>query len=155
MDKLAEFPASFTADIVGGAVYSTDITGCTDYVLRDSFILDCGATMHVCNNCHQFCAYIKATNQHLYAGDWTVTILRFGTVNITVQLPQDQTKIVTVSDVVHVPLFQTNTVSYCCFNDAGGYWNIQHCPHMLMFHSHLYATTKTLPVTTSFKDHHF
>ena len=39
------------ADIVGGAVYSTDITGCTDYVLCDSFILDCGATTHICNNC--------------------------------------------------------------------------------------------------------
>ena len=52
MDKPAEFPALFMADIVGGAVYSTDITSCTDYVLCDSFILDCGATTHVCNDCH-------------------------------------------------------------------------------------------------------
>ena len=52
MDKPAEFPASFTADIVSGAAYSTDITGYTDYMLRDSFILDCGATTHVCNDCH-------------------------------------------------------------------------------------------------------
>ena len=113
MDKLAEFPALFTADIVGGTAYSTDITGCTDYVLCDSFILDCGATTHVCNNCHQFCMYIEATNQHLYTGDQTVTILGFGTVNITVQLPQDQMKVVTLSDIAHVPSFQTNTVSYC------------------------------------------
>ena len=142
MDKPAEFPASFMADIVGGAAYSTDITGCTDYMLRDSFILDCGATTHVCNDCHQFRTYIEATNQHLYAGDRTVTILRFGTVNITVQLPQDQTKVVTLSDMVHVPSFQTNTVLYRCFKDAGGYWNTQHCPRMLMFRSHLYATTE-------------
>ena len=142
MDKPAEFPASFTADIVGGAAYSTDITGCTDYVLRDSFILDCGATTHVCNDCHQFRTYIKATNQHLYAGDRTVTILGFGTVNITVQLSQDQTKVVTLSDVAHVPSFQTNTVLYCCFEDAGGYWDTQHCPRMLMFCSHPYATTE-------------
>ena len=87
MDKPAEIPALFTADIVGGAAYSTDITGCMDYVLRDSFILDCGATTHVCNNCHQFQTYIEATNQHLYTGDQTITILGFGTVNITVQLP--------------------------------------------------------------------
>ena len=84
--------------------------------------------------------YIEATNQHLYAGDWTVTILRFGTVDITVQLPQDQTKVVTLPDVAHVPLFQTNTVLYCRFKDAGGYWDTQHCPRMLMFHSHPYAT---------------
>ena len=142
MDKLAEFPALFTADIVSGAVYSTDITGCTDYILHDSFILDCRATTHVCNNHHQFQMYIEATNQHLYTGDQTITILGFGTVNITVQLPQDQTKVVTLSDVAYVPSFQTNTVSYHCFKDAGGYWNIQHCPHMLMFHSHLYATTE-------------
>ena len=106
---------------MGGAVYSTDITGCTDYVLCDSFILDYGATTHVCNNCYQFQTYIKVTNQHLYAGDWTITILGFGTVNITVQLPQDQTKIVTLSDVARVPSFQTNTVSYHHFKNAGGY----------------------------------
>ena len=127
---------------MGGAAYSTDITGCTDYVLRDSFILDCGVTRHVCNNHHQFHTYIEATNQHLYTGDRTVTILGFGTVDITVQLLQDQTKVVTLSDVAHVPSFQTNTVSYHRFKDAGGYWNTQHCPCMLMFRSHPYATTE-------------
>ena len=105
-------------------MYSTDITGCTDYMLHDSFILDCGVTTHVCNNCHQFCMYIKATNQHLYTGDQIITILGFGTVNIMVQLPQDQTKIVTLSDIVHVPSFQIYTVLYHCFKDAGGYWDI-------------------------------
>ena len=59
-----------------------------------------------------------------------------------VLLSQDQTKVVTLSDIAHVPLFQTNTVSYCCFEDAGGYWDTQHCPRMLMFRSHLYATTE-------------
>ena len=86
MDKPAEIPVSFMADIVGGAAYSTDITSCTDYMLHDSFILDCGVTTHVCNNCHQFQMYIEATNQHLYTGDWTVTILRFRIIDITVQL---------------------------------------------------------------------
>ena len=53
-EEPADIPALFTADIVGGAVYSSDLTGRTDYALRDSFILDCGATMHVCNNCQCF-----------------------------------------------------------------------------------------------------
>ena len=142
MDKPAEISALFTADIVSGAVYSTDITGCTDYMLHHSFILDCGATTHVCNDHHQFQTYIEATNQHLYTGDRTVTILRFGMVNITVQLPQDQMKVITLSDMVHVPLFQINTVLYHHFKDAEGYWNIQHCPRMLIFCSYLYATTE-------------
>ena len=52
MDKPAEIPVLFTADIVGGAAYSTDITSCMDYILHDSFILDCGATTHICNDWH-------------------------------------------------------------------------------------------------------
>ena len=49
-EEPAGIPALFTVDIVSGAVYSTDLTDCTDYMLHDSFILDCGATTHVCNN---------------------------------------------------------------------------------------------------------
>ena len=88
--------------------------------------------------------YNEATNQHLYTGDQTVAILGFGTVDITVQLSQDQTRVVTLSDVAYIPSFQINTVSYHCFKNAGGYWNTQHCPHMLMFHSYPYTTTEMM-----------
>ena len=44
--------------------------------------------------------------------------------------------------MVYVPSFQTNTVLYYCFKNARGYWNIQHCSHMLIFHNHLYTTTE-------------
>ena len=50
-EEPADVPALFAADIMGGAMYSTDISDCTDYVLHGSFIFDCGATTHVCNNC--------------------------------------------------------------------------------------------------------
>ena len=51
-------------------------------------------------------------------------------------------KVVTLSDVAHIPSFQINTILYCHFKNAGGYSNTQHCPRMLMFHSHPYATTE-------------
>ena len=44
--------------------------------------------------------------------------------------------------MAHIPSFQTNTILYHHFENAGGYWNTQHCPHILIFHSHLYTTTE-------------
>ena len=87
-EEPAGIPVLFTADIVGGVAYSTDLTGCTDYALCDSFILDCEATTHVCNNHQHFRTFTPASDSNLYTGDQTIAILGFGTVNITVQLPQ-------------------------------------------------------------------
>ena len=102
-------------------MYLTDISGYTDYTLHDSFILDCGATTHVCNNCQHFCTITPAIDQHLYTGDQTVNIVGFGAVDITVQLPQSCTKTVTLGDTAYVLLFQTNTVLYKQFEKAGDY----------------------------------
>ena len=141
-EEPAGIPASFTADIVGGAAYSTDLTGRTDYVLRDSFILDCGATTHVCNNRQRFHTFTPASDSNLYTGDRTIAILGFGTVDITVQLPQGRTKTASLSDVAYVPSFQTSTVSYRCFEDVGGHWDTQSHLQMLMYKTTLYAITE-------------
>ena len=132
----------FTADIVGGAAYSTDLTGCTDYVLCNSFILDCRATTHVCNNRRHFRTLTPASDSNLYAGDRTIAILGFGTVDMTVQLPQGRTKTASLSDVAYVPSFQTSTVSYRCFKDVGGYWDTQSHLQMLMYKTTPYAITE-------------
>ena len=141
-EEPAGIPALFTADIVGVAAYSTDLTGRTDYVLRDSFILDCGVTTHVCNNRRCFRIFTLAADDNLYAGHQTIAILGFRTVDITVQLPQGRTKTASLSDVAYVPSFQTSTVSYRRFEDVRGHWDTQSHPQMLMYKTNSYAITE-------------
>ena len=57
----------------------------SDYILRDSFILDSGATTHVCNNCERFQDFKPATDEDvLYARDTIISIEGFGTIEITI-----------------------------------------------------------------------
>ena len=56
-----------------------------EYSLRDSFILDSGATIHVCNNQDQFKTFQSVgTNDYLYMGDSTVAIEGVGDVDIQI-----------------------------------------------------------------------
>ena len=61
-----------------------------------------------------------------------------------VQLPQGCMKTVTLGDTAYVLLFQTNTILYKWFKKAGGYWDTQSCPQMLMYKTTLYTITEML-----------
>ena len=72
-------PSSFTATAYA---LGTD----TGYELRDSFILDSGANLHVCNNQERFQEFQPASqDDYLLAGNATITIEGYGTVNVTLK----------------------------------------------------------------------
>ena len=94
-----------------------------EYSLRDSFILDSGATIHVCNNRERFKTFQSAgTNNYLYAGDSTVAIKGVGDVDIQITT-SDGVSTITLRNTAYVPWFHTNTVSLNKFIEKGVYWN--------------------------------
>ena len=114
-DELAGFPASFTTEIASG---ETEV-----YPLRDSFILDSGAGVHVCNNPRRLRNLRPAANKFLITGSHREVINGFGEVDIVVQAPNGQWRTTTLKDVALVPTFHTSVVSYKCFEKAGGSWD--------------------------------
>jgi len=58
----------------------------TGYELQDSFILDSEVSLHVCNNQERFQEFQPASqNDCLLAGNATITIEGYGTVNMTLK----------------------------------------------------------------------
>lgn len=94
------------------------------YPLRDSCILDSGATNHVCNSRTRFQEYTTAIDKFLYAGNAQIPIDGFGSVTIKIQTPNG-VRSLTLLDVAHTPFFHTNVISLRRFIDKGIYWDIQ------------------------------
>ncbi len=96
-----------------------------EYSLRDSFILDSGATIHVCNNRDRFKTFQSAgINDYLYAGDSTVAIEGVGDVDIQITT-SDGVSTITLRNTAYVPQFHTNTVSLNKFIEKGVHWNTE------------------------------
>jgi hypothetical protein len=55
--------STFIATVIPDAIHST-----AEYPLRDSFILDSGATLHVCNNMSRFTTFQPVSDKTMYAG---------------------------------------------------------------------------------------
>jgi len=95
----------------------------SDYILRDSFILDSGATTHVCNNRERFQDFKPATDEDvLYAGDTIISIEGFGTIEITIQGSTGPKKI-SLTKAAYVPAFHTNVASLKQFIQKDVHWN--------------------------------
>ena len=93
------------------------------FELQNTFILDSGASSHVCNNPSRF--KFERTASHddvLRAGKTVYSIEAFGTVEITVQTP-DGPMAIQLLNVALVPGFLTNTVSLRKFVDKGFNWD--------------------------------
>ena len=137
------FLATFTTDVQRGTASQSKVPGsCTDYVLQDSFILDCGATTHICNNRERFKDFNTSNQDSLYAGDKLVPIKGYGAVDITVRPSDNKTRIVTLANVAYVPTFHTNTISFRRFEEAGGYWDTRATPQCLMHGGKPFAITE-------------
>ena len=95
----------------------------TDYHLRDSFILDSGATLHICNDRTRF-QDIRPTSDEelLYAGNAVIPIDGFGSVTITIQAPGGPRPI-TLREVAYVPSFHTNVASLNRFIAKDVHWD--------------------------------
>jgi hypothetical protein len=125
-----EVPSNFV-------VYRPTIYGPTvslDHVhlaLLNSFILDTGATDHVCNDRAKFTDFRPASeDDFLIAGNSSVAIEGYGKVKIEVQCEitpntPNGTRVITLLEVQYCPSFTTNVVSYNRFYDAGVYWQFE------------------------------
>ena len=94
----------------------------TSYALKNSFILDSGATAHVCNDKDRFITFRKAQEEQLIAGNTTIPIIGFGNIQITIQTPSGS-RVITLLDTAFVPSFHTNVVALRRFNQKNVYWD--------------------------------
>ena len=102
-DELAAFTTTLS-------VYSASEPS-SQYALASSFILDSGATVHVCNNCTRFQNLRPAhDDDRLLAGKDTILIEGFGSVEIIVERESGQRRI-TLENTAWVPRFHTSVVS--------------------------------------------
>ena len=91
--------------------------------LRDSFLLDSGATIHICNNIRRF-TDLRPGSGSILAGDTVVDIEAWGTVNINVNTPNGKA-IVPLLDVAYIPSFHTSLVPLKKALSRGFHWNTE------------------------------
>ena len=116
--------SSNEAEISPNAAYTAGFAGHNaPYSLHDSFILDSGATVHICNNRQRFEDFVPASDQ-LYAGESRSDIEGYGTVRINLTRPSGKINI-KLAHVAYIPEFQTNTVSYRRLLEKGIHWDTQ------------------------------
>src|SRR5256885_611961 len=99
----------------------------TEYHLRNSFILDSGATIHVCNNRMRFKTFRQtSSDDSLYAGNSIISIEGIGDVDIQVKTC-DGMHTITLRNTAFVPQFHTNVVSLNKFVEKNVHWNTESC----------------------------
>ena len=83
------------------------------YPLKDSYILDSGATIHVCNNPSRFINIRPLNGDILITGDSEVSIEGYGTITVYAKSVKGQEDcILTLNNVVYVPTFYTNLILF-------------------------------------------
>ena len=83
----------------------------SDYNLQDSFILDSGATVHVCNSHKRFATFTPASKDDLlYVGNTIIPIEGFGLVDVTIQTPAGL-KLIELLNTALISSFHTSVVS--------------------------------------------
>jgi hypothetical protein len=109
----------------GNSIYSTTDQS-SDYPLRDSFILDSGATTHV-NNRHRFLNFRPAeAGENLITANSTVSILGYGDVDIFAEPIDSGQKIqIRLQNVAYIPTFYTSLMSYDRAMAKSIYWDGQ------------------------------
>ena len=129
------------AEISPNAAYTAGFAGRNaPYSLHNSFILDSGATVHICNNRQRFEDFVPASDQ-LYAGESRSNIEGYGTVRINLTRPSGKISI-KLAHVAYVPEFQTNTVSYRHLLKKDIHWDTQ--KGILTFEGKLWCQLKDI-----------
>jgi len=96
----------------------------SDYGLRDSFILDSGATVHVCNSRQRFATFTPASEDDLlYAGNTVVPIKGFRSVDVTIQMPSSP-KIIELQYTALISSFHISVVSLKRLVAKGVFWDM-------------------------------
>ena len=105
------------------AVCQVDVqTVGTDYLLRDSVILNSATTIHVINDRSRFIDELRPSKGVIFAGTVVVLVEGIGTAAITVQTPLGPREILLVK-AVYVPDFHINLACLTKFNDKDVWWD--------------------------------
>ena len=100
------------------------VVNINDYDIANSWILDSGSNIHVCNDPHRFkTTHPTTSDDYLVSGSTTYPITAYGTVDITVASPTGRTESVTLNQVALIPGFFTNLVSFSKAKAANIYWD--------------------------------
>jgi hypothetical protein len=133
--------AKQAAELQGETVHQTsDITATTplgsfaadrgEIEIKDTWILDSGSNLHVCNDRRRFKFERSATKDDKFsAGKTEYSVEAYGSVDITVSTPHGP-RTVKLLDVALAPGFLTNTASLDKFTSKGVHWDTQkQCLH--------------------------
>ncbi|KAF5197653.1 Transposon ty1-dr1 gag-pol polyprotein, partial [Thalictrum thalictroides] len=98
------------------------------YDLEQSWILDSGATVHVCNNRSRYNKFNATANSEdvLWAGDTQIRIQGYG--EVIIYLKSDKYpagRPLTLKNVAFVPTLHTNVTSLRLLNIAGVHWDTE------------------------------
>src|SRR5947207_7290969 len=112
---------------VGTVSYATQegSFSASSYPLANSFILDCGSPVHICNDLDRF---DKTTSQKLdrvdpvLTGDSCSYVEGYGSVNVNVNTPAGK-QLFELRNVAHIPGFHTNVMSHRKLRQAGYHWD--------------------------------
>jgi hypothetical protein len=111
--------------ILGAFTVSCIASASTDYHLRNSLILDSGATLHVCNDKEIYEDLRSASDDDcLYAGNTIIPIEGFGTITVTVRTLNGP-RIIKLLNTALVSSFHTSVVSLDRFMAKGVHWDTE------------------------------
>ncbi|KJZ71835.1 hypothetical protein HIM_06271 [Hirsutella minnesotensis 3608] len=106
-----------------------------DYPLKNSTLLDSGASLHICNNLSRFRSFRKARADFLITGDSEVRIEGYGRVDVTVTAPDGSKRKLRLKKVAYCPTFSASLVSFQLLRDEGIFWDTFPTPTRLVHKS--------------------
>ncbi|RKF53102.1 hypothetical protein GcC1_224036, partial [Golovinomyces cichoracearum] len=115
------------------------------YDLKRSWILDSGATVHVCNDISRFIEYKSSIrdDEFLWAGDTEIKINGYGTVIIRLESKEYQNgRLLTLKNVAFVPSLHTNVTSLRLLNAVHVHWDTE--LSILKFNGRHFANTQMM-----------
>ena len=113
------------------------------YDLQDSWILDSGATLHVCNDRDKLQDFVPNSSDVLWAGNTLIPIIGYGSTTVKVSSPKyENGRPLKLVNVACVPNLHTNVVSLRLLIIAGVHWDTKDA--MLTYNGKHYADTPML-----------
>ena len=112
---------------IGTASFATQDTSfsASSYSLANSFILDCGSPIHICNDLNRFdqITYQKLDRvDPVLTGDSCSYVEGYGSVNVNINTPAGQ-QLFQLRNVAYIPGFHTNIMSHRKLRQAGYHWD--------------------------------
>ena len=105
-------------------VFQAVLAASDDFLLRHSFILDSGSSIHISHDLRRFSNFRRAPRGH-YAicGSGSVTIQGYGEVDVVLQNQKGRKRLLRLYNVAYCPNFPTNLVSLRLLEARGVDWS--------------------------------